>query len=96
MCLISFVLQIVGKINICFSNTYLSQLFDLRIKLLYMVMSLPVPSKGELKRYAKTLKKFCVLIKCKLQKGQLCRDYKFRKLMALVHDPDEQNDEDEY
>lgn len=64
---------------------------NLRIKLLYSIMKVPIPNKRVLKRYSKCIKKFCVLIKRKLQKGQLCRAFKFRQLMALVFDPDEQD-----
>ena len=56
-----------------------------------MAMGIDPPSKQDLKKTAKNIKKFCVLIKRKLQKGQLCRSFKFRSLLALVHDPDEQD-----
>ena len=48
-------------------------------------------TKEECTKTAKKLKKFLVLVKRKLQKGQLCRSFKFRQLLALVHDPDEKD-----
>lgn len=63
----------------------------LRIRALYLTMSIDPPSKDNLKKTAKKIKKFLVLIKRKLQKGQLCRSFKFRSLLALVHDPDEKD-----
>lgn len=56
-----------------------------------MAMSIDPPSKENLKKTAKKIKKFLVLIKRKLQKGQLCRSFTFRTLLALVHDPEEKD-----
>ena len=66
--------------------------FKVRIKLLYMVMNIPCPPKRDLKQAAKNTKKCLVLIKQKLQRGQVCRSFPFRKLMALVCDPEEHED----
>lgn len=62
----------------------------LRIKLLFAVMKFAIPPKKDVKKEAKYMKAFCILIKKKLQRQQVCRDANFRKLMALVFDPDEQ------
>lgn len=51
-------------------------------------MELPVPDKQTLKKESKSLKAFMVLLKAKLTRQQLCRSFNFRKLMALVFDPD--------
>ena len=64
----------------------------LRIKMLYMTMNIPCPPKRDLKQAAKNTKKCLVLIKQKLQRGQVCRSFPFRKLMALVCDPEEHED----
>ena len=64
----------------------------LRIKMLYMIMNIPCPPKRDIKQAAKDIKKCLVLIKQKLQRGQVCRSYPFRKLMALVYDPEEHQD----
>lgn len=61
----------------------------LRIKLLYATMKFPLPAKGIVKKQAKALKAFCVLVKQKLNRQQVCRSLNFRKLLALVYDPDE-------
>lgn len=63
--------------------------FILRIKLLYAVMGKPVPTKSILKNTAKKVKAFMVLIKQKLSRQQVCRSANFRRLMAMVFDPDE-------
>ncbi|CAL1131372.1 unnamed protein product [Cladocopium goreaui] len=70
-----------------------------QIKMLYMTMNIPCPPKRDLKQAAKDVKKCLVLIKQKLQRGQICRSFPFRKLMALVYDPEEreelQNNDDD-
>jgi len=50
---------------------------------------LPTPSKSDLKQQAKYAKGFMILVKRKLQRGQVCRGKLFRKLMALVFDPED-------
>jgi len=60
--------------------------------MLYMTMNIPCPPKRDLKQAAKDVKKCLVLIKQKLQRGQICRSFPFRKLMALVYDPEERED----
>ena len=62
----------------------------IRMRLVYVTMELPVPNKADLKKEAKIIKKFLVFIKLKLARQQVCRAFLFRKLMALVYDPDEQ------
>ena len=62
-----------------------------RIAKLFMKMDLPVPTRRDLKTQAKLAKGFCVLLKRKLQREQLCRGQLFRKLMALVFDPEEKD-----
>ena len=54
--------------------------------MLYMLGNLGVPPKAYLNDVSKAIKKFMVLIKRKLQKGQVCRDLQFRKLQACVHE----------
>lgn len=61
-----------------------------RMKLLFTIMEQPVPSSKDLKKEAKKIKSFLVLIKKKLQRQQVCRSRNFRKLMALVFDPNEE------
>ena len=61
----------------------------LRIKKLYVKSKVKVPSKSDLKQEAKTAKKFMVLVKRKLQRDQVCRNPHFRKLLALVYDPED-------
>ena len=52
-------------------------------------MKIPLPGPRELRKEAKLAKAFCVLIKKKLNRDQLCRNKTFRKLMDLVFDPEE-------
>lgn len=54
-------------------------------------MEVPLPATKDIRKDAKVLKQFCVLVKRKLQREQLCRSLNFRKLMALVFDPDEKD-----
>ena len=61
-----------------------------RMKQFFDIMQLPVPPKLELKEEAKKIKSFLVLLKQKLTRQQVCRSKNFRRLMALVFDPDEQ------
>lgn len=61
-----------------------------RMKLLYYMMDIPLPTKNDLKQEAKCIKKFLVHLKLKLARQQVCRSYLFRKLLALVFDPFEQ------
>ena len=56
--------------------------------MLYALADMALPPKTELKTTAKCIKRFLVLIKRKLQRGQVCRNRQFRKLMAMVYDPD--------
>ena len=56
--------------------------------MLYVLADMVIPPKTELKNTAKSIKKFLVLIKRKLQRGQVCRNRLFRKLMAMVYDLD--------
>ena len=60
-----------------------------RIKKFYHKSKLATPSKSDLKQQAKCAKGFMILVKRKLQRGQLCRGKLFRKLMALVFDPED-------
>ena len=54
-------------------------------------MELPMPSKKQIKKDAKKAKDFMILIKKKLQRGQVCRGNQFRRLMAIVFDPEEKD-----
>lgn len=56
-----------------------------RIKAFYQHSRIPVPVKKDLKSTAKLAKSFMVLLKNKLQRGQVCRCYLFRRLMALAY-----------
>ena len=60
-----------------------------RIKALYEKMRIAPLGAKELKKESKLAKAFCVLIKKKLNRDQLCRNKTFQKLMALVFDPEE-------
>ena len=51
-------------------------------------MKLGIP-KDKVKKEAKKIKEFLILIKKKLNRQQISRSYNFRKLLALVFDPDE-------
>ena len=62
----------------------------IRVHAFYILMQLPVPNGKLFKKEAKVAKQFTVLIKRKLQRDQLCRSVMFRRLMALVFDPEEQ------
>lgn len=66
------------------------------MKKLYLKSQLPTPSKADLKEEAKLAKKFMVLIKRKLQRDQVCRGSLFRKLLALVFDPEELSTQRDY
>lgn len=66
-------------------------LVGVRMMKLYTLMSLSLPSKKDIKQEAKTMKKFLVLVKRKLQRQQLCRSYLFRRLLSMVFDPDEKD-----
>ena len=55
-------------------------------------MDLPARPKKEVRKDAKLVKAFGVLIKKKLNRDHLCRGRVFRKLMALVFDPLETKD----
>ena len=68
---------------------FIGMSFILRIKLLYAIMDKPIPTKSSLKKTAKKIKAFMVLIKQKLARQQVCRSLRFRRLMAMVFDPDE-------
>ena len=59
-----------------------------RIKMVFLLANHPVPAKSVLKKSAKAIKKYLVLIKRKLQRDQVCRNRDFRKLMVLVYNPD--------
>ncbi len=61
-----------------------------RMKQLYSIMEIPLPTKKDLKEEGKCIKKFLVHIKLKLARQQVCRSYLYRKLLVLVFDPDEQ------
>lgn len=50
-----------------------------------------MPVRRDLKSQAKLAKGFCVLLKRKLQREQLCRGQLFRRLMALVFDPEDKD-----
>ena len=63
----------------------------IRIKKLYELMTIPFPSRRELKKQAKLAKGFMVLIKKKLNRDQLCRSHVFRKLMALAYGLDQED-----
>lgn len=65
--------------------------FLIRIRLLFNKSKVPVPHKSVVKDQAKLCKKFLVLVKRKLQRDQLCRGKLFRRLLALVHNPDLQD-----
>ena len=52
-------------------------------------MKIPLAGSKELRKEAKLAKAFCVLIKKKLKRDQLSRNKTFRKLLALVFDPEE-------
>lgn len=69
------------------SPTHLSQ--HPRIKLLFATMQIAIPRKDQVKKEAKAIKSFLVLIKKKLSRQQVCRNRNFRQLLALVFDPDE-------
>ena len=58
-------------------------LYSLRISQLHTVLNRS-PNRKQLKRDAWVAKKFCVLIKRKLQRGQVPRVRAFRELMAAV------------
>lgn len=73
----------ISWFSLCFEPTCL------RIKQLYLKAKLPSPRKCDLKEEAKLAKKFMVLVKRKLQRDQVCRGKLFRKLLALVFDPEE-------
>lgn len=62
-----------------------SSLTNSRIKAFYQHFNLPVPVKRDLKETARLAKSFMVLVKIKLQRGQVCRCYLFRKLLALAY-----------
>lgn len=54
----------------------------LRIKAFYIKFQAPVPNANTLRKEAKAAKKFMVLVKSKLHRGQACRTLLFRKLLA--------------
>jgi len=60
----------------------------MRIKKLFDLMKLPAPGKKDLKREAKLVKGFMVLLKKKLNRDVLCRSKIFQKLMSLVFHPE--------
>ena len=59
------------------------------MKELFKMNQLPIPNRKNLRRQAKLAKSFMVLIKHKLQRDQVCRGHLFRKLQALVFDPED-------
>lgn len=65
--------------NCSFSDSTL-----LRIKAFYVKFQAPVPNRKELNSEAKAAKKFMVLVKAKLNRGQNCRTVLFRKLLAAA------------
>ena len=51
-------------------------------------MEIAIPNKAKLKQQAKQLKGFLTLIKQKLNRQQISRQRNFRMLLALVFDPE--------
>ena len=64
----------------------------IRIKKLYHMMKLPIPSRNDIKKEAKLAKGFMVMVKAKLNKDVLCRSVPFRRLMSLVFHDDEEKE----
>lgn len=65
---------------------------SLRTRQLYKSMDVVMPSRRALKKEAKEMKAFMVLIKRKLGRPYLPRRALFRKLMALIFDPQDYKD----
>ena len=61
----------------------------LRMKLFFGILDKPLPKKADLKSDAKKIKSLLVLVKQKLSRQQVCRSQNFRRLMAMVFDPEE-------
>ena len=57
---------------------------------MFSIMKLAIPPKKDLNQEAKDMKKFMILLKKKLTRQQISRSPNFRKLLALVFDPNEQ------
>ena len=63
-------------------------LLPLRLKAFYNAMAIEV-TKPDLRSQGKKLKSFMILIKQKLNRQQMSRSRNFRKLLAIVFDPEE-------
>lgn len=59
------------------------------MKLFFGILNKTLPKKADLKNDAKMIKSFLVLVKQKLARQQVCRSLNFRRLMAMVFDPEE-------
>lgn len=60
----------------------------IRIKILYETMKVQVPNRKDIKKEAKLVKGFMVMVKKKLNRDTLCRSKTFQELMTLVFNPD--------
>jgi len=83
-----FCLDFYFKETDCVDPFFFQHPFEIRIRRLYDKMGIPRPTKKDIKTQAKLAKGFMVLLKKKLNRDILPRSVPFRRLMALVFDPD--------